>query len=296
MSFPHDPALVLAGCVVVATVLNVVALRKRHSSKWEKPVTAASEFPVYITEIERLRKALTDETNAKNDREGRLQESRKRCETLESDLEKQRNKADENKNKAESLLNRVQQAEALAHSLQDANQQLQRGMDASQMKDLATPRVVPIRYGKENPEKVWAGIFLTNDEDEVAYDVKIEDIVIGRATDWKVSFSEIPRLAKGEERISLLQVSGRNTAPNLEWILDMWMKENSTRDSGGNLIPPDPLRMGIIYRQHGSPDKWYRSNCEIGHDAFQIGKETYVRFLNREEIKAPASSSVAGAL
>lgn len=165
----------------------------------------------------------------------------------------------------------------------------------NELASLGSPRVVPVRYGKQKPAGIWTGIFLTNDGQETAYDVKIEDIVIGRASDWKASFSEIPRLAKGDEEVSLVQVSGRNTAPNLEWILDMWLKENSTRDGSGNLVPPEPLRMAITYRQHGSPDRWYRSNCEIGHDALQIGKETYVRFLNREEIKAPTSYA-AGAL
>jgi hypothetical protein len=246
------------------------------------------------------------------------------------------------KGETEALRRRVNEAESLSHSLQDANRQLQTGMDAvqgelmsaratvqtnydlyleqvqrgnadkisrkdvekerdealrsvevlrSERASLAAPRVVPVRYGKENPAKVWAGIFLSNDGTETAYDVKINEVVIGRASDWKASFSEIPRLAKGEEQISLVQVSGRNVAPNLDWILQMWMNENSVVDDTGKRLPPNPLRISITYRQHGHPDKWYRSNCEIGHDAFQIGKETYVRFLNREEIQQPSSYS-----
>jgi hypothetical protein len=37
------------------------------------------------------------------------------------------------------------------------------------------PRVVPVRYGRENPAKVWAGVFLTNDGEEAAYDVRINE-------------------------------------------------------------------------------------------------------------------------
>lgn len=149
------------------------------------------------------------------------------------------------------------------------------------------PRVVPVRYAKMEPATAQRqyGILLANDGGDSAHDVKVETFTLGGQNGWQVEFDEIYRLGSGSQEIAAVQISGRNTALDLDWILSQWLHGEIMMDNKtGDITVPGPVAFNVVYRNHAN--NWFRSVCELGRDVLNLGG-TYVRFIRQEPITAP---------
>lgn len=156
------------------------------------------------------------------------------------------------------------------------------------------PRVVPARYvksamGKQDEQ----GMLLVNDGKEVAHDVSLQSFALPEHDGhWIISFGAISRLAKDEERLAVVEVSGKNTGIDLTWPWNQWMKSRVKRDpQTAQPINPPPVGFDIVYRDHSS--NWYRSRCELWQDVANYKEDLEVRFIGREKIPPPVASSAS---
>jgi hypothetical protein len=105
------------------------------------------------------------------------------------------------------------------------------------------------------------------------------------------------RLAKGEEAPAKMNIYGKNTTFDLDWVLMRWQADKCKFGEGGIITENPRIQFNITYRDQA--DNWYKSVCEFGRDVLVVQGGIFVRYISRERIPKPtetASGSISQAL
>lgn len=145
-------------------------------------------------------------------------------------------------------------------------------------RELARPRIVPVRYGRDNAEGRY-GLIIENEAESSAFDISIADSEIPIGPAWLTFSGGISRLTKG---------SGQA-------FIEAGIRLPSRTSLFGNALFEEMRKhqvvlvaVNITYKD--GDNRWYKSVCQIERDVLAKNGLT-TRFVRRQRIWRPTHKS-----